>query len=62
MAPSPPSFKTVVVEVDRDAGVGTLRLNRPRKSNAIGYQFSLPYSLKLLRGVDGLDIYPEKAF
>jgi delta(3,5)-delta(2,4)-dienoyl-CoA isomerase len=35
MAPSPPSFKTVVVEVDRDAGVGTLRLNRPRKSNAI---------------------------
>ena len=35
MAPRPPSFKTVVVEVDRDAGVGTLRLNRPRKSNAI---------------------------
>ena len=35
MVPSPPSFKTVVVEVDRDAGVGTLRLNRPRKSNAI---------------------------
>ena len=35
MAPRPPNFKTVVVDVDCDAGVGTLRLNRPRKSNAI---------------------------
>jgi enoyl-CoA hydratase/carnithine racemase len=35
MVPRPPSFKTVVVDVDRDAHVGTLRLNRPRKSNAI---------------------------
>ena len=34
MAP-PPTFKTVVVEVDRATHVGTLRLNRPSKSNAI---------------------------
>lgn len=30
-----PTFKTVVVDVDRAAHVGTLRLNRASKSNAI---------------------------
>ena len=34
-APPPPSFKTIVVDVDRETRVGTLRLNRPRKSNAL---------------------------
>ena len=34
MAP-PPTFKTVVVSVDPTTHVGTLRLHRPAKSNAI---------------------------
>lgn len=32
---APPRFKTVVVSVDAGSHVGTLRLNRPSKSNAI---------------------------
>lgn len=32
---TPPRFKTVVVDVDAGTHVGTLRLNRPSKSNAI---------------------------
>jgi enoyl-CoA hydratase/carnithine racemase len=32
---TPPRFKTVVVDVDAGTRVGTLRLNRPSKSNAI---------------------------
>ena len=35
MPPPAPSFKTIVVDVDRETRVGTLRLNRPRKSNAL---------------------------
>ena len=32
---APPRFKTVVLSVDAGSHVGTLRLNRPSKSNAI---------------------------
>lgn len=35
MMVQPPSFETLVLEVDRAAHVGVVRLNRPRKSNAI---------------------------
>lgn len=34
-APPPPTFRTVEVAVDVATGVGTLRLNRPAKSNAL---------------------------
>ena len=35
MPPPPPTFRTVEVAVDVATGVGTLRLNRPAKSNAL---------------------------
>ena len=49
-APPPPSFNTVVVDVNRVTYVGTLRLNRPSKSNAIDADMwrEIPLAVKYL--------------
>ena len=47
---SAPTFNTVVVDVDRTTHVGTLRLNRPSKSNAIDADMwrEIPLAVKYL--------------
>lgn len=47
---APPVFNTVVVDVDAITHVGTLRLNRPSKSNAIDADMwvEIPSAVKYL--------------
>jgi delta(3,5)-delta(2,4)-dienoyl-CoA isomerase len=59
MEPSPPpTFKTVVVDVDRTTHVGTLRLNRPASSNAIDADMwlDIPNAVRYLDEDDGVRV------
>lgn len=47
---APPTYNTIVVDVDATIHVGTLRLNRPSKSNAIDADMwaEIPSAVKYL--------------